>query len=649
MYKQTPKLPSFTKRLQMKPITIIILIMLVYPMSCSKKKLEPAPKIEKHETKQVQQGVFEVTTHSVQRTTKKADSTSIATRTDSEITTCIIDGMIVDDLSNPLCQCDRYDLCSDPGDIGNIPNLPDLIPSSITVSPSSILAGETLSFTIVVRNQGGIDFDENGFSTIEGLSGEGVLVNIHVLREGDNNVNTSNLAFRGIFDPRVFDENDNTYLLSNSFTLLPEMVTPGFRHRLVVVVNPGCLMAETSCSNNSAADNNFFAVASEVDLVPLNIRGDFTLSPTTVKRGGKLDVGCKVKNLGPGVLRGPNSFKIKYTATRVGSPDPLGTTIGTSTVTLNSGQTVNAGIIFNTNGLLPASVSSEINLAVGDYTIKAIVDSDNDIDEVLSGAETNNIVTLGTITVTPKVDLVLLPVGGTPISEILRCNRNVIPMIIQNRGDERFQGTVVIDIQLKEFLPPNGIYDIHKKSFNIDINPGASTIVNLLTNSTHPLPGLYESVANLNTSVSESNNENNTFKWDIAIKESGSCGIYTDMSLFLSSSSTTSLIPFVRAVDIQVTLFGADTYPCQIAFDKIEYIDDTGTLRIIPYHVKVDIPRMSESSSIPFTLFNKTILVAIPFDAKPGTVCIFHATLDPTDINREDDESDNKRFISFRF
>jgi hypothetical protein len=306
---------------------------------------------------------------------------------------CMIDGVFWD-----VCPIVGGDVeGSGGGPVTNPQNVPpDFNPlsGSITVAPNPAEIGGTLSFSLVIENEGGLYFPPGSLRPLANLGVIGVHVYFYLLSPQHPQISQANLVYTGVFDPG-HPLTPVSYGISGSFQIGSSVATAGANHQFAVVVDPNHYVPELNENNNTSYDRDILEMlAGRPDLEPLNQPGAFTLTPEIIGSGQTVTVGCKVKNSG-GDLQGPVSFNIKYIAVPE-SGDELASPFDLATFT----KAIPAGQSMATSESTPILRKTVvINLLPGKYTIKAITDSDQQIQESNGAGEMNNVVSLGTLTV----------------------------------------------------------------------------------------------------------------------------------------------------------------------------------------------------------------------------------------------------------
>ncbi|RMG49204.1 MAG: hypothetical protein D6723_14170 [Acidobacteria bacterium] len=206
---------------------------------------------------------------------------------------------------------------------------PDLVVEGLTVSPTTVNPGSTVSVSFSIANRG----SQSASSTFH-----------EVRLSTDNIIDGSDVLLATVVTPTLLPGQSIPF--SNLTVVIPSTTSTG-AHFLGVIADSSSSVVESNEQNNTAS-TPLNVGSTLADLVATNL----TVNPTSVAPGGTVSVGFTVMNQGGGPA-GSATHEIRLSADNViDAGDTLLATVGTPNLPAGAAQTFS-----NVNVTIPASAS----------------------------------------------------------------------------------------------------------------------------------------------------------------------------------------------------------------------------------------------------------------------------------------------------
>jgi trimeric autotransporter adhesin len=220
--------------------------------------------------------------------------------------------------------------------------LADLLPQNVTVTPSAVTAGGTITVSYTVKNQGGTNAPAS-----------------HTKIQIKNSSNVQITA--PVFSTSAISANSS---VNESHTVTIPSGSAAGSYNAYVIVDNNSEVTQSNTSNDFSAAVPFTvqAAATPADLLPQNI----TVTPSTVSAGGTITVSYTVKN------QGGTNAPASHTKIQIKNPSNVQVTAPVfSTLAINANSSVNES----------HTVTIPSGSAAGTYNAYVIVDNNSEVTQ----------------------------------------------------------------------------------------------------------------------------------------------------------------------------------------------------------------------------------------------------------------------------
>ena len=428
------------------------------------------------------------------------------------------------DSNNTTVEADNYNNSYNESTTIDIGPAPDLIITDISWSPEAPVAGNTVTFSATVKNQG----------TVAGAAGI-VAFKIDGAQVAVSNNSTTSIAAGATV----------TITANSTWS-----ATTG-NHGITATVDNSNITAESNEANNSYNETLVATAGPTPDLIVT----DISWSPANPAVGNAVTFSATIKNKGSGatpagVIHGV-AFQIDGAATSLWSDTYTSSIPAGSSVTL----TVNGG-----------TAGSTWTATAGTHSILAWVDDVNRMPNEMD--ETNNQYTESlTVGLTSQSDLIITDISWSPANPVSG-NAVTFSAVVKN------QGTLAGAAGIVAFKVDGAQVAVSNNS-TTSIAAGATATINAngtwsATNGSHTITAIAD---NSNTTV-ESNESNNSYSESLTIGGAGQPDlVVTDISWSPASPAGGNAVTFSATIKNQ----GTGATPAGVINGVAFQIDGAGT------------------------------------------------------------------------
>ena len=242
-----------------------------------------------------------------------------------------------DDLLTSQGQNTANDRISTPVTVTQAGGTPDLVPSGLVVSPTTVQAGQTVTFSFTMSNQG---------------AGAAAATTTRLrLNQNANGTSTSDVSLGDVSTPALAAGASTTL---NATLTIPSGTAAGTYYVWVVADN-GTVLNQSNVQNDYARSGALTVTGStqQPDLIPSNAQ----LSSTSLTAGGSVTVTVTVKNQGTGNAGATTTMiRLNNNSSSSSPSDPMQQGVATPAISAGSSTTVSASFTLSTAGTYYAHV-----------------------------------------------------------------------------------------------------------------------------------------------------------------------------------------------------------------------------------------------------------------------------------------------------
>lgn len=470
---------------------------------------------------------------------------------------------------------------------------PDLVVEGLTVSPTTVNPGGTVSVSFSIANRG----TQSAGSTF------------HEVRLSiDNVIDGSDVLLATVVTPTLSPGQSIPF--NNLTVVIPSSTATG-AHFLGVIADSSSSVIESNEQNNTAS-TPLNVGSTLADLVVANL----TVNPSSVAPGGTVSVSFTVTNQGGGPA-GSATHEIRLSTDNIiDASDTLLATVGTPNLPAGAAQTFS-----NVSVTIPSSASP------GAQFIGIRVDAGGTVTE---SDESNNTAAVSLTITSPLPDLVVTGLSINPTS-VNPGDTVTVNFTLANQGNGTADSTTH-----QIYLSADNLITTADTLLGTvgtsTLGPGAAspfTISVSIPSSTAPGSMFIGVIADTPNLVSESDEGNNTASTPITITAAQADLVVTGLTVTPTAvpPGGTTTVSF-SIVNQGVATANSSSHEIRFSVDNV--IDSSDTLL-----TTVGTSTLSPGSSAPFT-----VNVTIPATAPPGTRFI-GIIVDSGDVVPESNEANN--------